>query len=128
MLRLCSALQVQLSSQLGSLGQASLGSVPLSSLGSMLGQPVSRTGSYGAPHSISQDSSSRRISFESLSQFSPGTHSAASTGSRNRGLTEQQVRTIISSNGKIRIDFSKLLHLNLSVRFFNQCALSGGII
>jgi hypothetical protein len=99
MLRSCPTLQAQLSGQLGSLGQASLGSVQLSSLGSMLGQPVSRTGSYGAPHSISQDSSSRRISFESLSHFSPGTHSAASMGNRNRGLTEQQVRTCISTDG-----------------------------
>ena len=83
-------LQAQLSSQLGSMGQ-SLGSLPLSSLGSILGQPVSRMSSYGPQHSASQDSSSRRISFESLSQFSPGTHSAASSSSRNRGLTEQQV-------------------------------------
>ena len=84
-------MQAQLSSQLGSLGQVSLGSLPLGSLGSILGQPASRMGSYGAQHSASQDSSSRRISFESLSQFSPGTHSVASSGSRNRGLTEQQV-------------------------------------
>jgi len=85
-------LQAQLSSQLGSLGQASLGSLPLGSMGSMLGQPASRMGSYGAQHSLSQDSGSRRISFDSLSQFSPGTHSAASSmGSRTRGLTEQQV-------------------------------------
>ena len=84
-----SCLQAQLSSQLGSLGPASLGSLPLSSLGSILGQSASRMSSYGAQPS--QDSSSRRISFESLSQFSPGTHSVTSSGSRNRGLTEQQV-------------------------------------
>ena len=91
-LRARSWLQAQLSSQLGSLGQASLGSLPLSSLGSMLGQPASRMSSFGAQHSLSQESGSRRISFDSLSQFSPGTHSAASSmGSRTRGLTEQQV-------------------------------------
>ena len=83
--------QAQLSSQLGSLGQASLGSLTLSSLGSLLGQPVSHMGSYSAQPSASQESSSHRLSFESLSQFSPGTHSVASSGSRTRGLTEQQV-------------------------------------
>jgi hypothetical protein len=80
---LYAVLQAQLSSQ-------------LSSLGSMLGQPISHMGSYGAPHSIGQDSSSHRMSFESLSQFSPENHSAASSGSRTRGLTEQQVPSLIS--------------------------------
>lgn len=93
-------MQAQLSSQLGSLGPASLGSLPLSSLGSMLGHTASRMSSYGAQHSTSQDSGSRRISFESLSQFSPGTHSVASSGSRNRGLTEQQVCSFHLQTGK----------------------------
>ena len=79
-------LQAQLSSQLGS----QLGSLPLSSLGSMLGQPVSRVSSYGPQYSTSQDSS-RRVSFETASHFSPGAQSTGSLGSRNRGLTEQQV-------------------------------------
>ena len=83
-------LQAHLSSQLGSLGPASLGSLPLGSLGSMIGQPASRMGSYGQQYSSSQDSS-RRMSLESLTQFSQGAHSGSSLGSRNRGLTEQQV-------------------------------------
>ena len=90
-------MQAQLSSQLGSLGQ-SLGSLPLSSLGSILGQPVSRMNSYGPQHSASHDSTSRRISLESLSQFSSGTHSVASSSSRTRGLTEQQVCCLPASH------------------------------
>ncbi len=82
--------QAQLSSQLGSLGPASLGSLPLSSLGSMIGQPASRMSSYGQQYNSSQDSS-RRMSLESLSHFNPGAPLGSSLGSRNRGLTEQQV-------------------------------------
>ena len=83
-------MQAQLSSQLGSLGPASLGSLPLSSLGSMIGQSASRMSSYGQQYNSSQDSS-RRMSLESLSHFNSGAPLGSSLGSRNRGLTEQQV-------------------------------------
>ena len=86
-----SGVQAQLSSQLGSLGPASLGSLPLSSLGSMVGQSASRMSSYGQQYSSGPDSA-RRMSLESLNHFSPGALSGSSLGSRNRGLTEQQVK------------------------------------